>query len=441
MNDPRTTGGEGPLERRFGLLTATGVVAASMIGTGVFTTTGLLSAQLEGGGTVLLAWLLGGLFALCGALAYGELAASISRNGGEYRFLAEAYHPAVGFAAGFISLVVGFSAPTAASAVAFGKYLEALVPGLPASASAVVLILGLAALHTARVKVGAAVQDLFVVVKIGLILVFLVGAAFLLPAQPVGDLTLSGEALLGSPFAVGLIFVAFAYSGWNGAAYLAGEVREPARTLPLALLLGTGLVTLLYLGLNLVFLLGLEPAALKGTVEVGHLAAVSLFGEAAGRLLSTGIALALVSSVSALLMVGPRVYEAMGEDHRPLRFLRLRPDGGGPAASIVLQAALALVLVLTLSFDALLMYIGFTLSLSAALTVAGVFVLRRRQPDLPRPYRTWGYPLTPLLFVGFALWMIVWSVGQRPREALLGVATIVVGLLLHALLARGGRAR
>ncbi len=417
--------------RRLGVFTATLVVVASMIGTGVFTTTGLLLTEIGSPGTVLLAWLVGGNIALFGALAYGELAACITRNGGEYRFLTETYHPAVGFVAGWVSLVVGFSAPIAASALAFGKYLHALVPAFPPVASGAVLILLLSALHAGRVTAGAWLQNGFAGAKLLLILVFVAGAAWFLPDGAGAHLSVSGAEMTTPGFAVGLIFVSFAYSGWNGAAYLAGEVRRPSRNLPLALGLGTAVVIVLYLALNAVFLLGTSPQQLSGVVEAGHVAAVAIFGEEAGTVLSSLIALALVSSVSAMVMVGPRVYEAMGEDYVALRFLRLRPGGGGPAISIALQMAFALVMLLTLSFDSLLMYIGFTLSASAALTVAGVFVHRRRNPSVSRPYRTWGYPVTPAVFVVFACWMIVHSISQRPVEALLGAVTIAIGVLIY----------
>ncbi|MBN1944521.1 MAG: amino acid permease [Bradymonadales bacterium] len=421
----------GAIPRRLGLFTATMVVVASMIGTGVFTTTGLLLTEIGSSGGVLLAWLVGGVLALCGALSYGELAACICCNGGEYRFLSDIFHPSVGFVAGWVSLVVGFSAPIAASALAFGIYLQALVPGVPPIAAGAVLVVLLAALHASRVTLGAWVQNGFTAAKVGLILVFVVGAAIMLPGIPQGRVAAPGPEIWSPGFAVGLIFVAFAYSGWNGAAYLSGEIRRPHRYLPLALGLGTILVMLLYLGLNTVFLVGTDPDQVTGSVEIGHLAAISLFGQSAGAVLSSFIALALVSSVSAMIMVGPRVYEAMGHDYRVLRFLRLRPGSGGPVVSIALQAVLAILMLLTLSFDELLMYIGFTLSASAALTVAGVFVHRRRHPEVARPYRTWGYPVTPGLFILFAAWMIAHSVAQRPLEALLGAATIGVGLVLY----------
>ena len=427
-----------PLPRRLGVFTATLVVVASMIGTGVFTTTGLLLGEMGSSGTVLFAWLVGGVIALCGALAYGELSACITRNGGEYRFLSEIYHPAVGFVAGWVSLVVGFSAPIAASALAFGKYLHALVPAISPTASGVVLIIVLSVLHTGRVTAGAWIQNGFAAAKLLLILGFVVGAAWVLPDSPPGHLSLSGAEMTTPGFAVGLIFISFAYSGWNGAAYLSGEILRPSRNLPIALGIGTGVVIVLYVALNAVFLLGTPQQQLAGTVEAGHVAALSIFGEGAGTVLSSLIALALISSVSAMIMVGPRVYEAMGEDYIALRFLRLRPGGGGPVASIALQSILAVVLMLTLSFDSLLMYIGFTLSASAALTVAGVFVHRRRRAFAETHYRTWGYPVTPAVFVLFACWMIVHSLSQRPAEALLGGATIAAGLLMYLWVRRRG---
>ena len=431
----------GALPRRFGVLTATLAVVANMIGTGVFTTTGLLVGEIGSVRIVLLAWLVGGVVALAGALSYAELTACIPRNGGEYRLLSEVYHPAVGFIAGWVSLVVGFSAPIAASALAFGNYVHALLPGLPTKTSALLLVLLLSIGHAARVSAGARVQNAFAAGKVLLITGFIVAAMFVLPTIHLPRSGGDACTILSPQFATGLIFVSFAYSGWNGASYLAGEIHRPSRTLPIALGIGTGIVALLYLGLNLVFLVGTPLSKLAGTVEVGHVAAISIFGEHAGSVLSALIALALVSSVSAMIMVGPRVYEAMGQDYDVLRFLCVRSIGGGPIVSIGLQAGLALLLLLTVHFDALLMYIGYTLSVSAALTVIGVFVYRFRRPQIPRPYRTWGYPMTPALFVAFAAWTIVYSIGERPAGALLGLATVALGLLFYFIVKCSGRHR
>jgi len=425
--------------RRIGTAAATALVAASMIGTGVFTTTGFLVRDLGSPLAVLGAWAAGGLLALCGALSYAELSGALPFNGGEYQLLGRIYHPSVGFAAGVVSLVVGFSAPLAASALAAGHYLAAAVPGLRPGVVAVALVVALSLLHALHVRLGARAQTAVTALEVALVLAFAAAGAVrgdpsLLAARPT-------PPSAGAPaFAVALVYVSFAYSGWNGAVYVAGEVRDPSRALPRALVAGTALVAALYLALNAAFLASAPAAELAGVVEVGHVAAVRLLGPGAGRIASALVALCLASSVSAMLMAGPRVYESMGRDHRALAVLARRTRQGGPAAAVALQAALALAMIATASFGTLLLYVGFTLSLVAGLTVLGVVVLRRREPELARPYRTWGYPATPLVFVGLSLWMAAHAVVQRPAAAWAGLGTVGAALALHAALGRVRRA-
>ncbi|MBK8262086.1 MAG: amino acid permease [Nannocystis sp.] len=428
------------LPRTLRASTAALLVVASMVGAGVFTTTGFLVRDLGAPLAVLLAWAVGGVVALCGALAYAELVTALPDNGGEYRLLGRIYHPAVGFVAGWISLIVGFSAPMAASALAFGEYLGRLFPeaALSPSLAGLALILGLALLHALRVRIGGAAQDLVTALLVAMIVAFIAAGLW------VGDLrwltapaersTL--EALASPEFAVGLVFVSFAYSGWNAAAYLAGEIERPSESVPKALVLGTGAVALLYVGLNLVFLIAGPPAALAGVVEVGYVAALGLFGPTIGALMTVVVALGLLTTVSALMMAGPRVYEAMGADYPRLGALASRSGSAraGPTAAIVLQVAVASVMVLTAAFDELLAYMGLTLALSSALTIAGVFVLRRREPALARPYRTWAHPWTTSLALALMLWMAIHTVGSRPVTALVAAATALGGLGLYALL-------
>ena len=424
--------------RQVGATAATAVVVSSMIGTGVFTTGGLLLRDLGSAAAVLWAWAVGGVLALCGALAYAELGAALPRNGGEYQLLGRIYHPALGFAAGVVSLVVGFSAPLAASALAFGHYLAALVPGLPPAWTGAAIVVLLAAPHALDVRLGGRVQTAATTLEVALVLAFGVAGALLgdpsrlsVPAPP-------GPAAGGTgAFAVALVYVSFAYAGWNGAVYLAGEVRDPSRALPRALLAGTALVCGLYLLVNAVFLAAAPAEELSGVVEVGHVAAVRLLGPGAGRALSALVALALAASLSALLMAGPRVYEAMGRDHPALGFLARRTRAGGPAVAVALQAGMALAMIATASFGALLVYVGFTLSVLSGLAVAGVVVLRLREPDLPRPYRAFGYPLTPALFVVLSAWMVARALAERPGSTWAGLATLGAGLVLHRVLGRG----
>lgn len=410
------------------------LVVASMVGTGVFTTTGLLVRDIPSTAAVLVAWAVGGVAALCGALAYGELVAALPSNGGEYQLLSRIYHPALGFAAGIVSLVVGFSAPAAASALAFGQYMSRAVPGVPPLAAAIAVIVVMSLVHALRVRIGGGVQNVLTAGKIGLIGLFIVGGLATADMERLCTGAPIGDAVLSPAFAVALIYVSFAYSGWNAAAYVAGEIRRPARSLPIALVTGTLVVTALYLGLNAVFLTAAPAEALSGEIEVGHVAAAHLFGRGAGRALSALIAIALVSSVGALIMTGPRIYEAMGADYPALAVLARRREERGPTAAIVLQSTLALIMVVTTTFDWLLSYIGLTLSLFAALTVTGVFVSRRREPSLARPYRTWGHPITTLLFIALMAWMILHTAIQRPVALAVGAATVAAGVLLYAAL-------
>ncbi len=421
--------------RQIGALTATFLVVASMVGTGVFTTSGLLLAELRSAPAVLLAWLFGGLLAMAGALSYAELGAAMPENGGEYYLLSRIYHPSIGFASGVVSFSVGFSAPIAASALAFGSYVNALWPAIPPVPAAVVLVLLACTAHAFRLGVGEHVQNAMTGFKILLVASFVViGAASITePARSVAGDQLWLAATLSPGFAIALVYVTFSYSGWNAATYIAGETKNPSTTLPIALVGGTLLVTLLYLAVNLVFLAAAPASELSGVVEVGHVAAVHLLGARAGAVLSGVIAFGLVSTVGALVMTGTRVIEAMGRDHPPLAFFARRSKGGSPVLAVWAQGLLAILLVVSATFDELLVYIGFTLSFFSALTVLGVIVLRQRSPDLVRPYRTWGYPWTPLAFVCLMVWMIVRACIEQPLVALAGVGTIVLGIVLWAL--------
>jgi APA family basic amino acid/polyamine antiporter len=414
-----------------GLFSAMAIVVASMIGTGIFTTTGFLVADLNAVIPVLIIWLVGGFLALCGAWAYGELSAAIPRSGGEYHFLSRIYHPLLGFLAGWISLIVGFSAPIAAAAIAFGKYSAAVLPSFPTQAGAVGLIILLSIAHITDVKLGSYIQNFFTVLKVALICIFIVGGLLQVPAVPLQMTSPNWRVMLSPAFATGLIFVFFAYSGWNGATYIINEVKQPRKIIPLALFFGTALVMLLYLLMNLIFLRAVPLSELSGTVEVGHLAATKLFGIATGKLISSLIAIVLVSSVSAMIMTGPRVYHTIGQDFLLFKKLSGESTRGTPLIAISLQALIAIVMVITASFDILLNYIGFTLSISTGLTVAGVILLRNREPDLKRPYHTWGYPVTPILFILLSLWMVMHNLLIRPLESITGIITIGAGIIIY----------
>ncbi len=425
--------------RQLSLTTATMLVVASMIGTGVFTTTGFLVADLHTPRAVLVCWTLGGVAALCGALAYGELAAAFPKNGGEYALPGRRYHPAPGFVAGFVSLFVGFAAPIAAGAIAFGAYLHRAVPygpdWWPQLAGCGLIVLA-SLLHASTVRTGSRTQNLFTALKALLLLGFI---GFGLEAgiyQRLFSAQDPWQGLATPEMAVGLVYVSFAYTGWNAAVYVAGETRSPEKNIPRALLLGTLVVTVLYVALNVVFLISTDLDALSGQVEVGHVAAEALFGPTAARVLSLIIALGLLSTVGAMVLTGPRIYEAMGKDHPRLAVFAVRRAGGGPTWATWTQAAVSIAMALTASFDALLVYAGVSLSLFAGLTALGVFVSRWREPELERPYRTWLHPWTTLVFLGLTGWMMVHSLLDRPVVALYAGGTLLVGVIAWAVFGR-----
>ncbi|HTA21640.1 MAG TPA: amino acid permease [Polyangia bacterium] len=412
------------------LAPALALVVSSMIGTGVFTTAGFMLAQLGSPRLVLALWALTGLLALAGAAVYAELGAMMPRAGGEYVYLTRAFHPAMGFLSGWLALVVGFAAPAAAGALAFGGYVQTLAPGVPVRGAAFALVALTTALHAREVRRAGVAQAIVTGLVVVVIAVFVVAAlasghadwSRLTAASPAS----SGFGTAGA-IAVSLVYTAYSYFGWNGAAYVAGELRDPHRTLPRALVGGAALVTALYVALNAVFLAAAPPSALVGQVEIGHVAALALFGARGGTLLTALIALALAASVSALAMTGPRVVQAMADDGVFFRALGRTNARGAPARAVVLQGALAALGIATATFEPLLVYAGFTLSLSAAVTVAGAFVLRWREPDAPRPHRALAWPWSGVAFLALSGFMTVFAIRERPLESLAGLVTLVVG--------------
>lgn len=407
-------------QRQLGLASATALVVANMIGTGVFTTSGFLLADLRSPWIVLAAWAVGGVIATLGALNYGALARRIPESGGEYLFLSRTLHPAAGYLAGWVSLLVGFSAPLAAAALAFGEYSKTWLPAWSPRVSGTLLLMAFSLLHAAHVRRGAWVQNAAVLLKVVLIALF-VGFAFSRMPVPTGQPTADFPL---SAFGVSLVWISFSYSGWNAAVYIGSEVRDPERNLPRALLLGTGLVTLLYLALNAVFVFAAPVEQLAGKLEIGRIAGEHLGGPVLANAVSALVALTLMSSVSSMVMAGPRVYARMAADGYLPRWLRT--EQGPPRSAIYFQGGIALLLLWTTTFDGLLTYIGFTLGLSTAATVIGLVRLRRREgANLRVP----GWPWVPALFLLSVLGTTAFSIALRPVESLLGAATVGIGWL------------
>ncbi len=429
--------------RRIGVYTAVAVVAANMIGTGVFTSLGFQLFSLTSGFAIVALWLVGGLAALCGALSYGELSAAMPRSGGEYYLLSRIYHPAIGFLSGWVSVVVGFSAPIAAAAMAMGQYLSrvlvetgVIAAGSQSTSVTIVALTGVTAIsivHLFDVRIVSRFQIFFTTLKVSLILALIVCGFALATAQPVSFLP--DRASLGSVFtsgfAVSLVYVMYAYSGWNAAIYVASDVRKPGRYLPLSLVFGTIVVILLYAPLNAVFMYAAPIDQLKGQVDVGYIAARHIFGNTGGLVMGLLISIGLVSAISSMVWTGPRVTQVMGEDVGILRLLAAKNANGVPHVSLLVQYGLVVALILTSTFESIVNYIGVMLSLSAFLTVVGVFVLRAAEPNLPRPYRTPGYPLTPAVFLLVTGWMMFFVVRDRPMVLVAGAATLLAGLVIY----------
>ena len=311
---------------KFRFPTITAIVIANMVGTGVFTSLGFQLLDIQSGFVILLLWALGGLIAVSGAMTYAELGAAFPRSGGEYNFLSEIYHPAVGFVAGWTSVTIGFAGPSALAAMTFAAYATSIFDVASSAwierGLAIGLVAALTVVHAGRRRNSGGVQVIFTVLKVAVIVGFCLGAWLMIDApQPIRFMPAAGDATLlgGSAFAISLIYVSYAYTGWNAATYLSSELENPQRTLPGILLTGTLVVTLLYVALNFIFLYAAPIADLRGQVEVGLIAANAAFGGTGGRFAGLVLAMLLISTVSAMLMAGPRVLQVMGQDFRALR--------------------------------------------------------------------------------------------------------------------------
>lgn len=435
IHRPQTVPGD-----KFTFRTATAVIIANMVGTGVFASLGFQLLEFESGFLLAALWLAGGLAAFCGAMSYAELGAALPRSGGEYNFLSEIYHPAAGFVSGWISATIGFAAPTALAAITFGAYAAPVfgagAPEWSVKALACALVTVLAVIHASNRRNSGGAQIFFTVAKIAVIIGFC-AAAFIVggPGEPVRFLPAAedGAMIASGAFAVALIYVSYAYTGWNAATYLSGEIENPQRELPRILMTGTLVVMALYVALNIVFLRAAPAEALRGQIEIGFIAAQHLFGEGAARATGGVLALLLISTVSAMTMAGPRVLHAIGEDFPALSFLARTNVADVPSIAIYVQSGLALVFILTSSFQFILIFAGFAVALNSFVAVLGLFVLRWRRPELARPYRVVGFPITPLIYLTLTGWTLTYVLINRPAEGGFALAVIAAGFVFYGL--------
>lgn len=418
------------LSRTLGLFPATNLVVANMIGAGIFTTSGLLMGELGNPSLMILLWIGGGILALCGALCYGALGAAMPRAGGEYVYLSEQFHPMFGFLTGWVSFFVGFSAPLAASSLGFSEYLTRAFPELVSWGNpellkrsiSVFVIAGLTSVHLRGIEFGSRVQNVLTVGKVlliaGLVVVgFSLGSGSLGHMTSVSDFEFDGQGW--RTVALSLMWITFAYTGWNASVYIGSEIKHPARNLPLSLIVGTSLVMLLYFCLNLLFVFAVPAEEMSGVIAVGGLAASRLFGGSIEVAVSMLIAFALLSSISAIIILGPRVYYAMAKDGYFFKAVaHVHPVFRVPSKAIVLQAFIAIVLVTSGTFDQILTYMGFCLGIFPILAVMGVFKLRLGL----------GYRVAAVLFAAVSLLILVLAYMERPVESSIAVLTVVLGV-------------
>lgn len=409
------------------------IVIASMVGTGVFTSLGYQLLGIPSGFPILALWAVGGVLSLCGAFCYAELGAMMPRSGGEYHLLAKAYHPLLGFLAGWVSMTAGFAAPIAMAAILFGTYMHDIWPVLDEKTLGVGLVLVIMTVQLCHLKIIERFQVGFTVLKLCLVMSFIVGASIFagkhwsMVLPQAGD----GAHFVSKSFAVSLVYVMYAYAGWNAAAYVAGEIRDPHRNLPRALIGGTIIVMVLYVLLNSVFLITTPWDAMKGQKQVGLIVGREIFGHRGGDVVGALIALGLIAHVSAMLFAGTRVLRVIGQDARALQWFDRSNKLGAPWLAVLLITILVLVLLLTGKFEQLLLYIQGLLLVSSLLCVMAVPWLRRRMPDAVRPFKVPLYPLPIILYVLVTIWMLVAMVIDKPVETAWGAATLVAGVVLY----------
>lgn len=430
--------------RRVTAFTATCVLVSNVIGSGIFTTTGFMARDVGDPTWIMALWIVGGLLALAGAMCYSELGAALPIGGGEYVYLRHAYGSLVGFLSGWASFTVGFGAAIAAAAVAFATYvLQFMSPygdtSLFIVPIALALVWILTGVHVAGVGTGGIVQQVLTVLKVGALVGLIVGAAVIGKGSLDNwHVTTIDQSPTFGTLMVSLIFVTYSYSGWNAAAYIAGEIIRPARSIPVTMIAGTLVVCILYAALNLVYVYALPVTTLAEppVLPVAEKAAVAMFGPQAAQVVAGILSVSIAGAVSAMIWAGPRVYYAMARDGLfPSVFAKTGGDAT-PSGSIVLQSGWATILILSGTFEQLVIYSGVMLTIFTALAVGSVIVLRVRDPSLARPYRVPGYPFIPGLFLVAAAAIVLATVIERPIESAWGILTVLSGIPVYAFFTR-----
>jgi len=443
------------LKRQLSLFDAVMLIAGDMIGTGIFISTGAIAETLPTPGGVLLVWLFGGLLALAGHLDVEQPFVAVVEQEGDYIYIREAYGRLMGFLSGWSSFLVTFSGAIAFLAVILNGFVSFFfpflgsqdvifsipLPWIPISATmgtlfSMAVVLLLSALHCLGVRQGTFMQNLLTALKIGALLGIIVFGFFLgkgdsahfeplFDWQKIGNISLFGAAF---------IPVIFAYSGWNAVTYIAGEVNDPERNLPRALLFGVLIVTALYLAINAVYIYAVPVTEMKGALRMSEVATTALFGYQTSAWITAIITISILGALNVVTMIGPRIYYAMAQDGVFFRGLTyVHPTFNTPARAIMLQAVWSTFLLLTNTWGTLFTYVSVIITLFSAFTIGSVIVLRYKRPELRRPYKLWGYPVVPVLFVLIHLAIVWGSVTEKPFESLIGVFIVALGIPAYVL--------
>jgi len=438
------------LKRQIGLFDSVMLISGDMIGTGIFIGTGVIAEQVPSPGGVLLVWIFGGLLALAGALSCAELSASLPYAGGDYNYIREAYGKLMGFLSGWSSFLVTFSGAIAFLAVILSEYMSFFFPVLGSknvlfSAAipyvsinvtigtlfSILVVLLISALHCIGVRQGTVTQNILTVIKIGslvgiILLGIFIGKGDTAHFSPLFEWDKIAKS---SVFASAFIPAIFAYSGWNAVIYIAGEVKNPERNLPKALLMANLIVIVLYLAINIVYIYGVPVTEMKGAHRISEVATTALFGYPTSAWITALITVSILGALNVVTMLGPRIYYAMARDGVFFKGLsRIHPTFGTPTSAIILQAVWSSILIITGEFGRLFTYVSVIITLFSALTVGSVIVLRYKRPDLKRPYKLWGYPIVPILFIAAHFWIVWGSVTEKPFESLMGLVIVCLGI-------------
>lgn len=412
-----------------------------MVGTGVFTSLGFQLIDLKNMNAIIALWVLGGFIAILGSFCYAELSSAFPRSGGEYHFLRLAYNDATGFLSGWTSAFLGFAAPIAASAFAFSKYFNKVIPGdFSTNLISIAVVILITLIHTLQIKVGEQFQIVFTIGKVLLITFFIICGFLFHNNYPIDISGLTHSNFLddfnNSGFWIGLIFVSYAYSGWNASAYIIDDVHEPQKTVPRSILIGTLIVTVLYVSLNYVFLIAAPANEMLGKEEVAHVAATYVFGKTGAIIVSGMISFFLISTISSMVIVGPRVIGRIASDYQQFSYFSQLNKNGIPVRAILLQSLIAIALILTSSFEFIITFIGFILSVFTTMTAIGLIILRIKNPEIKRTYKVPLYPLTPILFALFNIWTMWYLITNKPDAVIVSVIFLLIGFIVYLFLSK-----